>query len=441
MNQQNWQTVANNLLNELKEGESMALSLAAEDSLFVRMTQAKVRQSTEIQQGFVELSFFKNNRNMKITIPITFQPDKDLKVCQEALQQCRAEISHLPEDLFLQLPADHGHFHQDVAEKIQRNLLIDRCLNKVQGSDFVGILTAGEIVRANQNSSGLNQWFETSTFSLDFSLYTKNQQAVKGLYGGRQWQDQEYEDLISKKLGLLEHLNRPLMTLEKRKYRSYFSPTAVATLLGALSWSGLVSREAYQSGQSAFKKLIDGEEVLSPLLTLQENFSSGEMPRFNDLGEISPQVLNLVEKGGYKNLLCSSRSAKEYGVASTFANSSESFRSPEILPGNLPSDKEMEALGTGLYVSDLHYINWSNIQEGSITGMTRFGCFWVENGQIVAPVKDMRFDESLYHFWGQGLEGFTSKPETFPKTGSYYQRDLGSIRAPGMLVNDFTFVL
>jgi predicted Zn-dependent protease len=441
MNQKSWQTVVTNLFNELKEGEALALSLKAEDTLFVRMTQALVRQSTDVAQGFAELSYFKNNRNIRITVPIAFQPEKDLKVCVGALQRCRAEISHLPEDPFLQMPADHGHFYQEASQKVERHQLVERCLSQVQGTDFVGILTAGEIIRANQNSKGLDQWFESSTFCVDFSFYTKNQQAVKGLYGGRSWQDQEYRDLITKKLGLLDHLNHSLMTLEKKKYRAFFSPSAVATLMGALAWTGFASREAYESGQSALKKLIDGEAKLSPMLTLQENFSFGEMPRFNDLGEVCDEIVSLVEKGGFRNLLCSSRSAKEFGVPSNFANAQESFRSPEILPGHLPSDQEMEALGTGIYISDLHYLNWSNVQQGSITGMTRFGCFWVENGKIVAPVKDMRFDESLYHFWGDGLEGFTNKGETFPKTGSYYQRELGVIKAPGMLVNDFTFVL
>ena len=100
----------------------------------------------------------------------------------------------------------------------------------------------------------------------------------------------------------------------------------------------------------------------------------------------------------------------------------------------------MKELGTGLYVSHLHYLNWSDIQQGRITGMTRFGCFWIENGEIVAPVKDMRFDESLYHFWGQGLIGFTDKVETLPEIGTYVQRDLGTLKAPGMLVDNFTFV-
>ena len=89
MNEKKWQTVGADLLQELKEGESLALSLSAEDSFFVRMTQAKVRQSSEVQQGFIELNYFKNNRNLKITAPFTFQPEKDLHVCQEALRRCR----------------------------------------------------------------------------------------------------------------------------------------------------------------------------------------------------------------------------------------------------------------------------------------------------------------------------------------------------------------
>jgi predicted Zn-dependent protease len=440
MNPQNWHTVATSLMNDLSEGEALTLSLTAEDSLFVRMNQAKVRQSSEIQQGSAVLNFSKNSRNLQISVPFSFHPEKDLKACQQALRQCREEVEHLPEDPFLQLPADHGRFHQTMEAKVDRYGLLSRCLDKVQGHDFVGLLTAGEIVRANVNSKGLDQWFETSTFSVDFSLYTHNQQAVKGLYGGRYWKDEDYGTLISQKLGQLEALNHPIKALEKGKYRAYFSPSAVATLVGMLSWQGL-GRDAYQQGQCAFKKLVDGEKTLSPHFSVQENFATGEMPRFNEFGEIAPEVFPLIQQGLYRNLLCSSRSAKEYGVSSNFANSQEGLRAPEILPGAIPSGKELDVLGTGLYISDLHYLNWSNVSQGRLTGMTRFGCFWVENGEIIAPVKDLRFDESLYHFWGQGLVDFTDKAISFPQTDTYFQRNLGVVKTPGMLVNDFTFVL
>jgi len=99
----------------------------------------------------------------------------------------------------------------------------------------------------------------------------------------------------------------------------------------------------------------------------------------------------------------------------------------------------LQSIGEGLYISNLHYLNWSDLQHGRITGMTRYGCFWVENGEIVSPIHDIRFDETLYHFWGDPLEGLSERVELVPHTSSYGERSLGGISAPGMLVNDFTF--
>ena len=73
--------------------------------------------------------------------------------------------------------------------------------------------------------------------------------------------------------------------------------------------------------------------------------------------------------------------------------------------------------------------------------MTRFACFWVEDGRIVSPIKDMRFDESIYHLFGDKLLGLTRQRSLIPETGSYYQRALGGALLPGLLVKDFTFTL
>ena len=71
--------------------------------------------------------------------------------------------------------------------------------------------------------------------------------------------------------------------------------------------------------------------------------------------------------------------------------------------------------------------------------MTRYGCFWVEKGEIVSPIHDMRFDETLYNFWGNSLEDLGEQSELIPSTSSYGERSLGGISVPGMLVNDFSF--
>jgi predicted Zn-dependent protease len=80
--------------------------------------------------------------------------------------------------------------------------------------------------------------------------------------------------------------------------------------------------------------------------------------------------LPLIQAGQLVNTLINSRTAKEYGKVANGANGSESLRSPEVLPGTLPAADILKALDTGLYLSNLHYLNWSDRPTGRITGMT-----------------------------------------------------------------------
>jgi len=73
--------------------------------------------------------------------------------------------------------------------------------------------------------------------------------------------------------------------------------------------------------------------------------------------------------------------------------------------------------------------------------MTRYACFWVENGVIVGPIADMRWDESLYDALGGKLVVLTTHTAIDPAVDTHYQRGLGGSRTPGALINQFTFTL
>lgn len=113
----------------------------------------------------------------------------------------------------------------------------------------------------------------------------------------------------------------------------------------------------------------------------------------------------------------------------------------EILPGTLRREDILKELGTGLYLSNLHYLNWSDRLNARITGMTRYACFWVENGEIVAPIEDLRFDESLYDCLGANLLNITDFEEVDPMVSTYESRAFGGKKVPGMLIKDFKFTL
>ena len=98
-------------------------------------------------------------------------------------------------------------------------------------------------------------------------------------------------------------------------------------------------------------------------------------------------------------------------------------------------------LGTGIFVNNLWYLNYSDRPAGRITGMTRFASFWVENGTIVAPINVMRFDESLYRMLGSNLLGLTQEREIIIDAQSYGARSIVSQHLPGALIGNFTLTL
>ena len=156
---------------------------------------------------------------------------------------------------------------------------------------------------------------------------------------------------------------------------------------------------------------------------------------------MSPESLPLIEQGKLQSFLINERTAREYGIAANGANAAEGMRSPEIRTGSLETADILKSLGTGLYLGNLHYLNWSERKTARLTGMTRYACFWVENGELVAPIQDLRFDESLYRIFGSELESIGQESLRLPETDSYEARALGGCKVPGMLLRDFRFTL
>lgn len=112
-----------------------------------------------------------------------------------------------------------------------------------------------------------------------------------------------------------------------------------------------------------------------------------------------------------------------------------------MAPGCRPGADVLTTLGTGVYLSNLHYLNYSDRQACRMTGMTRFACFWVENGELAAPIAVMRFDDSFIRMFGAGLVALTDTAEPVQDNATYGARQLRSISAPGAIVEGFRFTL
>ena len=418
----------------------MTISLTGEKTLFSRLSKAKVRQVTNIHQAHIDFNFIKGNKVITFNMPFS-AGQGDMLVALKKLGQARDWIETLPDDPYLVRPKFYGVTKEEILNELPKNEeMMGTILDAAAGVDLAGVFSCGDIVRATINSEGQFHWFKTRNFYLDYSLYNSSQKAVKSLYAGSSWDTNELRRNIQDAQHKLSLMDRPSKKVERGEYRVYLAPSAVGELLGTLSWGG-VSMGAHQRGNGSLKDLWEKKKTLSPKFTLKEDFSLGLSPRFNEAGEVSPMDLMLIENGEYKNFLASTRTANEYKVESNFASDWESMRSPVVSTGDLSREDIYKEIGTGLYLSDLHYLNWSDRETARITGMTRYACFWIENGEIVAPIEDLRFDESYYSIFGDALERLTNFSEVSPATGSYFQRDVGGLKAPGLLLSKFKFTL
>ena len=435
-----FEALCEDIFSLLRDGEFLRLSLSAESSQFIRFNRSLVRQTGHVDDGTLYIDFIYRDRQMQSHVSFSGVWERDLAMVSEEMRVIRENILDLPEDPFIVPPGEAS----ESSEVHEGELLDDERAAEVlcaamRGADLAGIYASGPVVRAHHSSAGHRHWFSTESFALEYSLITSGERMLKDCHAGRFWDTAEYENRLARARERLAKLESPAKTLSPGEYRAYFAPHAVSDILDLLS-HGAFSEGAYRQGPSPLGHAKKGTS-LSPLLNIAEDFTDGLVPRFNTYGELSPAHLRLVSEGKLESFLVSSRTALEYGLRSNFAQDGEALRAPCLAGGDLEEADILERLGTGVYISNLHYLNWSDRVGGRITGITRFACFWVEQGKIVSPIENMRFDDTLYSFFGENLEALTRQVEVFPDVSTYFKRQVGGIQAPGMLVKAFRLTL
>ena len=433
--------ITNQLINSLDTDEHLKLGISGENSQFIRFSQSKVRQSGMVEDASLTISLIKNGKTCDTSFTLTGDLKTDRNNAIKELYKMRTEVTTLPNDPFVILPENNVSSNQNkTGNLLKPEDAVSALSPAMQEVDLAGIWSSGNIFRGNANSKGQQHWFSTDTFSIDYSLITPDERMVKGTYAGSNWNQNEYEKQMADSINKLKLMTNKSKQLKPGQYRTYIAPAGVADLINMFSWGG-VSEASIQQGDSSLCKMKQNDVRMSPCFSLSEDFSSGMVPRFNYNGELAPEKLDLILSGNLNNTLISSRSAKEYGLKSNYASENESMRSPVLSTGTLDENHIVKKLDEGIYLSNLHYLNWSDRPGGRITGMTRYACFWIENGEIVAPIENMRFDDSIYNFFGHNLESVSNKAHYHPEVGTYEGRGLGGVTCPGILLKSFELTL
>lgn len=183
--------------------------------------------------------------------------------------------------------------------------------------------------------------------------------------------------------------------IEPGVYPVVLEPQAVADLIGFLT-NGFDARTA-DEGRSAFAgkdgRTRVGEKLFSERLNLYSDPAHPELPSAPSTAEgIPASRFSLIKAGVLENL--------EYGRFWAHEKKRDASPGPVnyIVESTQPPvslEDMIKGMERGLLISRFWYVRQIDPRAIMLTGLTRDGLWWVENGQIRYPVRNLRFNQSV----------------------------------------------
>ncbi|MFH1008785.1 MAG: TldD/PmbA family protein [Candidatus Latescibacterota bacterium] len=190
--------------------------------------------------------------------------------------------------------------------------------------------------------------------------------------------------------------------IEPGTYPVILEPAAVEGIVGwmMLSFNALEVAEGRSFLTGRVGTQIAGESITlssDPYHPLHRGapFDGEGMPK---------RRLTLIEQGIAKDLACDRVTAKKSGVAATGhsaggRSANGAWPSHLVLEGGDATVEEMiRSTKRGILVTRFWYENILDRMKLIITGMTRDGLFWIEDGKVQYPIQNFRFNQSVPEF-------------------------------------------
>jgi PmbA protein len=279
------------------------------------------------------------------------------------------------------------------------------------GLTAAGVFSSGESVEGIFNSRGLSNWHTQTSAEVSVTMIAADSSG---------WQKANSPDVANLDPLVLAEIaaKKALDSARPReipagKYTVILEPAAVLDIVGFMFWDysgmAILDQRSFLSGRIGTKLFGDNvtiwDDVAHPLQTGSPFDGEG----------VQRQRVGLVENGIVKRVVYARATAErmkrsehkdKVGVINAtghgFALPNEMGEMPlniVFAPVGNPQTVEQMIASTerGVLVTRLWYIREVEPFEKMLTGMTRDGTFYVENGRVQGGVRNFRFNESLIH--------------------------------------------
>lgn len=179
------------------------------------------------------------------------------------------------------------------------------------------------------------------------------------------------------------------------KFDIIFEPMPLANLFNSVAVAASIFEvEAGLSFLTQLNKKIGSEKItLSDDASVPNGFGSTAA----DMEGVPTKKNIIFDKGLFRTYLHNTSTAKRYKTKTT-ANAGLVAPHPwniVVEPGDYSKEELFKEVKKGIYITNLWYTRFQNYQTGEFSTIPRDGIFYIENGKIKHPLKEIRIKSSL----------------------------------------------
>lgn len=409
-------------LNSYEENEKLYLTLQKGKKLSQFNLSLPLTQIDDIKK---QISRMGDTLNYLPTLEY-LTPWTDLVQTQNYLDDHKWSCPYEWDNIPPQNTQDMVNFFQNIYEQ-----------NKKLKIETSGMFSAGKHAFALTNTNSANSLFYAGRdYHLESvtQLLNHSKREIKVTDVGIDLESFAPDLLIGE---ITEHIKykieTPVIDIQNTAYDIILGKDALAIILEFMNYmsfrgelyeenKGMLRKESHQLNQMIF-----GENI-----TISDDvfLGNGLYQRPFGLNGMARTDMNLIKEGVLQNFYYSDKISCDRLAHSMFSD--DKLASWHLHPGIGPAKLESvinQTESPALYIHNIHYMNFTNLNRGEFTATARFGAYLLQDGKIIGNPGPVRLNLSVFDMLNK-VEWLSSECVDVNTSSSYDVRLPNSIRVP-----------
>lgn len=432
----------------LAKADELEVNFYGDLSNYIRISNSQLHQNGVVKNVTLHLRAAKKDRVVTLsTNDFTEDSIRDFVSKANSLIELQS-----PNPYFAGLPKDTEKARIDFREDdlVPYDFLISRGheivdLCKKNNMDSYALLSSGKTFRYLRNSHGLEKFAFTNDVLCDIVVLGPDNSRGFAFNCARDAANIDFTNITMEAIEKCK-LSRNPVDIAPGKYPVIFESYAVCDFVFYLSYL-MFKGDTYEEKRSPVSGKLD-QKIFSDKFSLVDE-PYGLLPYPFDMEGTTKKTLPLIDKGVLKNICYNSFAAKKYNKKPTghywggflWGPYGESVPiNVKMTSGSSRIEDMVQSIDKGVYVTRVHYVNIAHPMTATLTGLTREGAFWIENGKISKALKTARFTQSMMETFNN-IDA-VSKDAKFIMNGSFYgDRFPFGYQVPAIQVSSFNFTM